>query len=54
MDTVRSLVASLGTLGAARNAEHALRAREAEDRAIEGLTQALADDISSPFAPAAA
>jgi hypothetical protein len=42
MELLRSLVASLGSPGAVRNAEHALLARQAEDRAIDDLTRAMA------------
>jgi hypothetical protein len=42
METLRSLLASLGTPGAVRNAEHAILARRAEDAAIADLTAHLA------------
>jgi hypothetical protein len=48
------LVASLGSPGAVRNAEHAIRAREAEDRAIDGLTRAVALLDTAALVPAAA
>jgi hypothetical protein len=54
MDTMRSLVASLGTPGAIRNAALAIRHREAEDRAIEDLTRALAETTPGYRASAAA
>ena len=51
METLRTLLASLGTPGAVRNAEHALLARQAEDRAIALLTEHLA--TADQVAPAA-
>jgi hypothetical protein len=42
METLRTLVAALGSPGAVHNAELALRARQAEDRAIDELSAALA------------
>jgi hypothetical protein len=53
MELLRSLVASLGSPGAVRNAEHALLARQAEDRAIDGLTRAMAQ-LDVPALAAAA
>jgi hypothetical protein len=54
MELLRTLVASLGSPGAVRNAEHAIRAREAEDRAIEGLARAVALLDTPTLASAAA
>ena len=42
METLRQLLAGLGSPGARRNAQHALLAREAEDRAVDRLIQHLA------------
>jgi hypothetical protein len=53
METLRSLIASLGTPGAVRNAEHALLARQAEDRAIDLLTAHLAEHDHDEVVPAA-
>ncbi|MCU1485368.1 MAG: hypothetical protein JWN67_2114 [Actinomycetia bacterium] len=52
METLRTLFASLGTPGAVRNAEHALLARQAEDRVIALLTEHLAanDAVVAPAA----
>ena len=41
MEILRQLLAGLGSPGARRNAQHALLAREAEDRAIDRLTEHL-------------
>ena len=51
METLRLLLAGLGTPGAVRNAQHALLARQAEDRAIAALTEHLA--LLDQVAPAA-
>ena len=53
METLRTLFASLGTPGAVRNAEHALLARQAEDRAIATLVEHLAVLDADVLAPAA-
>jgi hypothetical protein len=54
METLRTLLASLGTPGAVRNAEHALLARQAEDRALTAFAQRMADlDNPALAAPAA-
>jgi hypothetical protein len=53
METLRTLFARLGTPGAVRNAEHALLARWAEDRAIADLTAHLAAREGFVAAPAA-
>ena len=51
METLRSLIASLGTPGAVRNVELALLARQAEDVAITRLTEHLAaHDLVAPAA----
>ena len=42
METLRTLLAALGARGAARNAEAALLARQAEDLAIARLSRRLA------------
>jgi len=54
MGTLRNLVASLGTPGAVRNAEHAVHARRAEERAIEALAERMKVlDSGDLVAPAA-
>jgi len=53
MELLRTLIASLGTPGAVRNAEHAILARQAEDRAIATLTEHLAAYDAATIATAA-
>jgi hypothetical protein len=54
MDTLRTLLASLGTSGAVRNAEHAILARQAEERAMTAFTDRMAAlDSRTLVAPAA-
>ena len=53
METLRTLLASLGTPGAVRNAEHAILARQAEDHAITALTERLASGDRLTLTPAA-
>jgi hypothetical protein len=54
METLRTLLATLGTPGAVRNAEHALLARQAEDRALAAFAERMAAlDTPALVAPAA-
>jgi hypothetical protein len=54
METLRTLFAALGTSGAVRNAEHALLARQAEDRALTAFAERMAAlDAPVLVAPAA-
>ena len=54
METLRTLLASLGTPGAVRNAEHAILARQAEDRAITDLSARLGTSDRFALLPPAA
>jgi len=54
MGSLRNLVASLGTPGAVRNAEHAVHVRRAEERAIQALAERMQSlDARGVAAPAA-
>jgi hypothetical protein len=54
METLRMLLASLGTPGAVRNAEHAILVRQAEDRAMTAFAERMAAlDTPALVAPAA-
>jgi|GraSoiStandDraft_43_1057313.scaffolds.fasta_scaffold878668_1 hypothetical protein len=54
METLRALVANLGSPGAVRNAEDALAARREQDRSVEILAARLASvDLADVVTPAA-